>query len=288
MVINLPQNDPRASEETGGAKVKFELFQKSALDPSALKKESVDLTITSPPYNLGIHYHSNNDALSYQDYLTFSETWLRNCYLWSKETGRLCLNVLLDKNKYGQHSIGADLTALAKSVGWRYQSTIIWHKQNIFRRTAWGSWRSASAPYVIAPVELIIVFYKGAWKKSHRGISDVARDEFIPWTNGLWSFPGENSRKVGHPAPFPGELPRRCIKLFSFVGDTVLDPFAGSGTTLLEAVSHHRYAYGLEIDPSYLTLAYERIQRKINSRLPQTVSDTACTAGSILSSPKKL
>ena len=85
--------------------------------------------------------------------------------------------MLLDKNKYGQYSIGADLTALAKSVGWRYQSTIIWHKQNIFRRTAWGSWRSASAPYVIAPVELIIVLYKGAWKKTHRGISDVARDE---------------------------------------------------------------------------------------------------------------
>src|SRR5712671_5605572 len=99
---------------------------------------------------------------------------------------------------------------------------------------AWGTWRSASAPCVIAPVEMILVLYKRTWKKS-RGLrrDDLTRDEFMAWTNGIWRFRGESKNRIGHPAPFPLELPRRCLKLFSFVGDTVLDPFMGSGTTLL-------------------------------------------------------
>jgi len=91
----------------------------------------------------------------------------------------------------------------------------------------------ASAPFVIAPVELIVVLYKKHWRKvSGSGKSDITRDEFIQWTNGLWTFKGESKKRIGHPAPFPIELPKRCIKLFSFVGDTILDPFVGSGTTL--------------------------------------------------------
>jgi len=235
------------------------LLQKSALDGAALPRESIDLIITSPPYNLGIDYSSYNDSLSYQDYLTFSETWLRNCYFWSKETGRLCLNVPLDINKGDKHSLGADITHLAQAVGWHYHCTILWNKLNISKRTAWGSWRSASAPHVIAPVELILVLYKGCWKKAHRGISDITREEFIQWTNGLWTFPGETSKQVKHLAPFSRELPQRCIKLFSYIGDTVLDPFSGSGTTILEALCHNRKAYGLEIDPLYLELAAKKI-----------------------------
>jgi site-specific DNA-methyltransferase (adenine-specific) len=110
---------------------KFCLLQKSALDGAALPRESIDLTITSPPYNLGIDYSLYNDSLSYQDYLTFSETWLRNCYFWSKETGRLCLNVPLDINKGDKHSLGADITHLAQAVGWHYHCTILWNKLNI-------------------------------------------------------------------------------------------------------------------------------------------------------------
>lgn len=114
-------------------------------------------------------------------------------------------------------------------------------------------------------VELILVLYKGCWKKAHRGISDITREEFIQWTNSLWTFPGETSKQVKHPAPFPRELPRRCIKLFSYIGDTVLDPFSGSGTTILEALCHNRSAYGLEIDPLYLELAAKRISKGVIS-----------------------
>ena len=153
-----------------------------------------------------------------------------------------------------------DVVTIAKKVGWKYFSTIIWNEQNISRRTAWGSWLSASAPYVIAPVEVIVVLYKKRWKKTSRsGISDITRDEFIGWTNGLWTFPGENRKRVGHPAPFPIELPKRCIKLFSYVGDTILDPFLGSGATLVACALLNRKGIGVEIEPKYCEVAKNRV-----------------------------
>ena len=119
---------------------------------------------------------------------------------------------------------------------------------------------SASAPYVIAPVELIIVLYKKSWKKtSGSKQSDVSRDEFMEWTNGLWNFSGEKKSRIGHPAPFPLELPLRCMKLFSFVDDTVLDPFMGSGSTLVAAKQCNRNGVGVDIDPEYCRIALDRI-----------------------------
>ncbi len=232
-----------------------------------IEPESVDLIVTSPPYNVEVVYGAHRDDLSYEEYLEFSEAWLKRCYEWLKPDGRFCLNIPLDKNKGGQQSVGADLTTLAKRLGFHYHATIVWNEGNISRRTAWGSWLSASAPYVIAPVELIVVLYKHEWKKSSGSrISDITQDEFIEWTNGLWTFNGESRKRVGHPAPFPLELPRRCIKLFSYVGDTVLDPFAGSGTTLLAAIQNHRKAIGVEIEPAYCAIARQRIEEYLRSR----------------------
>ncbi len=234
-------------------------------NPALFDREFIDLTITSPPYNVGLEYNSTDDEISYEDYLAFSRVWMENCYKWSKPMGRFCLNVPLDKNKGGQRSVGADLTTIAQEVGWKYHSTIIWNEGNISRRTAWGSWKSASAPYVIAPVELIVVLYKESWKKtSGSRQSDITRDEFLEWTNGLWTFNGESKKRIGHPAPFPRELPRRCIKLFSYVGDTVFDPFLGSGTTLIEAFLNQRTGIGIEIDESYAAIAKERLAAELN------------------------
>nr|WP_321350122.1 site-specific DNA-methyltransferase [uncultured Methanoregula sp.] len=224
---------------------------------------SIDLIVTSPPYNVDIQYNSHDDRISYEDYLDFSRRWMERCYGWLRNDGRFCLNIPLDKNKGGQQSVGADLTTLAKSLGFSYHSTIVWNEGNISRRTAWGSWLSASAPYVIAPVELIIVLYKDSWKKtSGTRKSDITRDEFMAWTNGLWTFNGERKTKIGHPAPFPVELPLRCMKLFSFVEDTVLDPFMGSGSTLVAASQCGRKGIGVEIDPHYCEIALGRIGRE--------------------------
>ena len=224
--------------------------------------ESVDLIVTSPPYNVGIPYNSHDDTISYEEYLNWTENWLKKALKLMKEDGRMCLNIPLDKNKGGQQSVYADITTIAKKIGWKYHSTIIWNEGNISRRTAWGSWMSASAPYVIAPVETIVVLYKERWKKMRKGKSDITKEEFIEWTNGLWTFSGESKKKIGHPAPFPLELPKRCIKLFSYVGDVILDPFLGSGSTVIAAHKLKRKAIGVEIDEKYFRLSISRISKE--------------------------
>ena len=236
------------------------IINEDVFETQKIAPGSIDLVVTSPPYNVDIQYNSHDDRLTYDDYLAFSRAWMDRCFGWIKDDGRFCLNIPLDKNKGGQQSVGADLTAIAKKAGFSYHSTIIWNEGNISRRTAWGSWVSASAPFVIAPVELIVVLYKNVWKKtSGSRQSDITREEFMEWTNGLWNFNGERKTRIGHPAPFPVELPLRCMKLFSFVGDTVLDPFMGSGSTLVAASRCNRKAIGIEIDAHYCELARRRI-----------------------------
>lgn len=240
------------------------LLQGNCCDETLFAEPFIDLIVTSPPYNVGIAYNSNDDAGGYEAYLAFSRRWMQNCFAWSNPEGRFLLNIPLDKNKGGHHSVGADLTAVAQSVGWKYHATIVWNEGNISRRTAWGSWMSASAPHVIAPVELIVIFYKEQWKKTRGSkVSDITRDEFMAWTNGVWTFNGESKKRIGHPAPFPRELPRRCIKLFSYVNDVVFDPFAGSGTTLIEALANQRRAVGVELDATYCALAQKRILAEV-------------------------
>lgn len=238
------------------------IYEADILEIDAIQDESIDLIVTSPPYDIDVKYQNYDDNLPYGEYLDFAKKWLLKTRDLARPDGRLCLNVPLDKNKGGQQSVSADITAIAKQVGWKYHSTIIWNEQNISRRTAWGSWMSASAPYVIAPVETILVMYKSRWEKARKGKSDITRDEFIQWTNGVWNFGGESKRKIGHPAPFPVELPRRCIKLFSFQRDVVLDPFLGSGTTLIACLQTNRTGIGVEINKDYCQLAAKRLNQQ--------------------------
>jgi site-specific DNA-methyltransferase (adenine-specific) len=237
------------------------IYNDDILTTDVIENKSIDLIVTSPPYNVGIEYADYKDNIPYEEYLIFTRKWLAKCYDLVKNDGRLCLNIPLDKNKGGQQSVCADITTVAKEVGWKYHATVIWNEQNISRRTAWGSWLSASAPFVIAPVEVVVVLYRENWHKRSGSLkSDIARNEFISWTNGVWNFSGESKNKIGHPAPFPIELPRRCIKLFSFIGDTVLDPFLGSGTTLLACAETNRAGIGVEINKNYCEMAKKRLE----------------------------
>lgn len=257
----------------------IKIYNEDVLATKRVPDESVDLIVTSPPYSVDIKYGQYDDGIPYPAYLKFTEKWLKRCLAFAKVDGRICINIPLDKNKGGQQSVYADVLSIAKSVGWKYHTTIIWNEQNISRRTAWGSWQSASAPFIISPVEVIAVMYKSYWKKrGGSGRSDMSREEFIEWTNGvwtaessepsanqgehstmIWSFNGESKKRVGHPTPFPVELPTRCIKMFSFVSDVVLDPFMGSGSTLVACKQNQRIGIGVEIDRDYCEIAKERL-----------------------------
>lgn len=243
-------------------KNKIRILKEDFINTKKIKKNTVDLIVTSPPYNVDIKYNSHKDNISYSKYLEFTEKWLSKAYSLLRNDGRMCLNIPLDKNKGGQQSVYSDILQIAKKIGLKYHSTIIWNEGNISRRTAWGSYKSASAPYVIAPVEVIVVLYKGIWKKNKKGKSTITRDEFIGWTNGLWTFKGESKKKVGHPAPYPLELPQRCIKLFSYKKDRILDPFLGSGTTLIVAALEKREGIGVDVDEDYCKLAKKRIMNE--------------------------
>ena len=245
------------------------IYHSDILKFNLIPQNSIDLIITSPPYNVDIAYNTSIDNTPYKDYLYFTKQWLKKCYELSKKDGRICLNIPLDKNKGGQQAVCADITSLAKEVGWKYHSTIIWNEGNISRRTAWGSWLSASAPYVIAPVEVIVILYKDQWKKQNtkNKKNDITKKEFMEWTNGLWTFNGQNKKGAGgHPAAFPIELPKRCCKLFSFIGDTVLDPFLGSGSTLLASYQNNRKGIGIDIDKSYCDIAIKRLCQEIENK----------------------
>lgn len=247
-------------------KHRITIIKDNFISTKKIKKETVDLLITSPPYNVDIKYNSHKDTLTHSQYLEFSKKWLKKAYSLMKDDGRMCLNIPLDKNKGGQQSVYSDILQIAKMIGWKYHSTIIWNEGNISRRTAWGSWKSASAPYVIAPVEVIVILFKKDWKKLNKGESTITRDEFIEWTNGVWTFSGESKKRIGHPAPYPIELPKRCIKLFSYKDDVVLDPFLGSGTTLLASIEEKRKGIGVEVDNDYCNLAIKRINPIIEKK----------------------
>ena len=244
----------------------LKIIKDDFLTTKVIEKSSVDLIVTSPPYNVDIKYNSHKDDITYADYLKFTEKWLDKAFSLTKDSGRLCLNIALDKNKGGQQSVYSDILQIAKKLGWKYHSTVIWNEGNISRRTAWGSWLSASAPYVIAPVEVIAVLYKESWKKLEKGNSTINKEDFIAWTNGVWTFSGESKKRIGHPAPFPIQLPQRCIKLFSYQNDIVLDPFLGSGTTLISCLKEKRKGIGVEFDNEYCDIAKKRLTPVIEEK----------------------
>ncbi|HSX49150.1 MAG TPA: site-specific DNA-methyltransferase [Candidatus Saccharimonadales bacterium] len=203
-----------------------------------LRENSVDLIITSPPYNIGIDYGKYDDNKTYKEYIEFSKNWLQKSYKLLKNEGRICINVPIDTGRNGKRSIASDITILAKNAGFKYKGTIVWNKQSV---------KNKYAMVFSANLEVILVLYKRDWKP--------VKKEFKEWVNEIWKFSGESAKRVGHPAPFPVEIPRRLIKMFSETGDVVLDPFVGSGTTLVACKQASRNGVGVEVDEKYFELA---------------------------------
>lgn len=222
----------------------------------SLEVNSVDLIVTSPPYNLSIGYAESGDSLPYEEYLSWARQWIIGSSVVLKSGGRICINIPLETNLTGKRFIESDYINLLEETGLTRMANITWYKTNVTRRTAWGSWKSPVFPCVNNPLECILVYAKE--NKRHLGEKeniDITREEFIQYTMGVWDMPAAKKSKVGHPAPFPEELPYRCMKLFSYKNDLILDPFSGSGTTCVVAKKLGRRYLGFDISADYVKMA---------------------------------
>lgn len=226
-----------------------------------LEDDSVHLIVTSPPYGVGRPYAGDGDVAA-GDWQAFMHDWLLEAYRVTVPTGRLALNVSLDTSKGGFRPTYAHAVTMAEMAGWEYRSSIVWFDDQLGKSTARGSMDSAAAPHIYAGAEMIALFSKGEWKRHTDQPSTLERAEWLEWTNGVWKFMGETQAWEGHPAPFPFELPRRLIRLLSFPGDVVLDPFAGSGTTVLAAAQLQRQAVGFDRSSQYVASALRRIVKR--------------------------
>jgi modification methylase len=235
------------------------IFHHSSENMDELPDCSVHLMVTSPPYNVGKDY---DEDLSLEEYLGFLNTIWKQVYRVLVPGGRACVNVAnLGRKPY--IPLNGLITKEMASLGFLMRGEIIWNKAaSASTSTAWGSWQSASNPTLRDTHEYILVFSKGSFRREKMDgrESTISKDEFLEFTKSVWEFPSESAKKVGHPAPFPVQLPYRLIQLYTFLGEVVLDPFMGSGQTALAALKTGRHYLGYEINEEYLKLANERIR----------------------------
>jgi site-specific DNA-methyltransferase (adenine-specific) len=230
----------------------------SAENMSELPNNSIQLMITSPPYNVSKEY--DND-LSLKEYLQMLENSLTETFRVLVNGGRACINVAnLGRKPY--IPLSDYLSRIMIDIGYKMRGEIIWNKAaSASPSTAWGSWLSAANPILRDVHEYILVFSKGDYNRiSKERKSTIKKEQFMEWTKSIWTMNAESARRIGHPAPFPEELPSRLIQLYSFEGDIVLDPFMGSGTTALSAFKSNRRFVGYEISREYIKLAESRLK----------------------------
>lgn len=234
------------------------IYCKSSELMDELPDNSVHLMVTSPPYNVGKEYDKD---LTLDEYRKFLKK------VWSEVKrvlvpgGRACINVAnLGRKPY--IPIHAFIVEDMLDLGFLMRGEIIWNKAScVSPSTAWGSWLSAKNPTLRDVHEYILVFSKGTFTRESGGKKNtISKEEFLEFTKSIWTFPAEPATKIGHPAPFPVELPYRLIQLYTFEGDIILDPFIGSGQTAIAAIKTKRHYIGYDINKDYVKLAEKRIK----------------------------
>ncbi len=237
------------------------LYCKSSELMDELPDNSVHLMITSPPYNVGKEY---DDDLSLEEYLNLLTRVFSQTYDKLVSGGRACINIAnIGRKPY--IPLHAMIINLMLELGFLMRGEIIWDKSaSAGGSCAWGSWMSASNPVLRDFHEYILIFSKESFSKNKKQEKrdTIGHDEFIQWTKSIWTFPAVNAKKIGHPAPFPVELPHRLINLYSYEDDVVLDPFCGSGTTCIAALKNNRNYIGYDIKKEYIQLSQKRISNQ--------------------------
>ena len=247
---------------------------------SQIDDNSIDLIVTSPPYNVGIDYDSWNDCMPWDKYLDWCRQWLEECYRVLKDDGRICINHYIafspiDFSKNTKEHICRfplfDFREIMTKIGFNVHKIAIWEDRSMKKFTAWGSWLSASSPNMQTPYEGILIGYKKQWDKINKGISTINKTEFMEGVSGIWNL----GTTIGMTkANFPETLPHMCINLLSFYDDIILDPFSGSGTTCKVAKELGRRYIGFEISQNYCNVAWKRVNNTEWGKLEDLVIPT--------------
>ena len=226
-------------------------------DMSELPDESVHLFVTSPPYNVGKEYDEDLSLKEYSDLLrgVFAE-----CYRVLVDGGRACVNVA-NVGRKPYIALNGLVSQIMCEIGYLMRGEIIWDKgASAGVSCAWGSWKSPSNPVLRDVHEYILVFSKGSYKRQRTERKPtIEKDGFLEWTKSVWEFSAESARKVGHPAPFPVELPLRLIELYTYADDIVLDPFMGSGSTAIACLKTKRRWIGYDTSNEYCEITRNRV-----------------------------
>ena len=260
---------------------------------------SVDLIVTSPPYGVGIAYDVHNDDMLIDEYLKFTEEWLTKAYEVLKDDGRIALNIPYEINrqdKGGRVFIVSEIWQIMKKIGYKFYGVVDLEEESPHRSrtTAWGSWMSPSAPYIYNPKECVVLAYKKTHVKKVKGqpqwigeaaqvpdpkdpalfknktvYHDEDKREFIDLVFGQWKYFADTKSLTK--ATFSMDIPTKAIKILSYKNDVILDPFAGSGTSLVAAETLDRRWIGIELSPNYCEVANSRVKPFIEGKRQQVM-----------------
>ena len=236
------------------------ILAKSSESMAEIPDHSVHLMVTSPPYNVGKDY---DEDLTLEEYLEFLTRVWQEVHGVLVPGGRACVNIAnLGRKPY--IPLHAHIIQGMTQIGFLMRGEIIWNKAaSASPSTAWGSWRSPANPTLRDVHEYILIFSKAGFSRKNleKRRATISREEFLELTKSVWNFPAVRAKQVGHPAPFPIELPYRLIQFYTYEEEVILDPFMGSGQTAIAALQGNRRYLGYEIESEYVRLAEKRIKQ---------------------------
>jgi site-specific DNA-methyltransferase (adenine-specific) len=262
-----------------------------------MEEGCIDLIVTSPPYGVGIEYDVHDDDMLVEEYLKFTEEWMSEAFRVLKDDGRIAINIPYEVNrqaKGGRVFIVSEIWQIMKKIGYKFFGIIDLEEESPHRSrtTAWGSWMSPSAPYIYNPKECVVLAYKKKHIKTIKGVpewvgemgevedkngimknkmmyTDIQKREFIDLVFGQWNYFADTKSMTK--ATFSMDIPTKAIKILTYKNDIVLDPFAGSGTSLVAAETLDRRWIGIELSPNYSEVAKKRVNVFVEGRRQQVI-----------------